>query len=96
MKQSGAARNNRKTALQMMVAMALGCTACLIPMLFAGGVMGGLAGLLGGLFGWIAGGAVLLAGLGVMVSLRLKPKLAPAPGVPDSANAAGADAGCGC
>lgn len=47
MKQSGAARNNRKTALQMMVAMALGCTACLIPMLFAGGVMGSLAGLLG-------------------------------------------------
>jgi hypothetical protein len=94
MKQSGTAQHQRKTALGMMAALVVGCTACLIPMVLAGGAVGSVAGLLGGWLGWIAGGGVLLAGMSVLVYLRLKPR--PAQSASGQTDQSCADAECGC
>lgn len=96
MKPSGTAQHQRKTALGMMAALVVGCTACLIPMLLAGSAVGSVAGLLGGLFGWIAGGLVVLVGIGVLLYLRLRPRPAPVSGASCKSDGSCAESGCRC
>ena len=93
MKPDGAARTNPKPLLGLLLAAAVGCLACLVPMLLAGSVLGSVAGFLGGRFGWLIGLAILVAGVSSLLLLRRR-RLNPGASCDTSGECS--DSGCGC
>lgn len=94
--QTAPARNVR-SVLGVLAALIVGCGTCLIPMLLAGGAVGGLGGLLGTEFGWITGGMVLLLGMVAAVYMHTNRKAARAmTSTASSKDGSCRDSGCGC
>lgn len=86
-------RPKRSRAWLGFAALIAGCSVCLLPGLLAGGLLGGVLGgmlaWLGGAGAWVAGGAGLLMGIGLIALFRART------GRENSSCSCG-DAGCSC
>lgn len=82
-------RPKRSGAWLPFAALIAGCSVCLLPGLLVGGVLGGMLAWLDGAAAWVAGGAGLLIGAGLIARFRART------GRENSSCSCG-DAGCSC